>query len=62
MPTLTLTLEALALLGVVPPDLIPMFTPEGRGPLDAYLTSLGFDITPAVHVVALRREGFVFTQ
>jgi hypothetical protein len=63
MPTVTLTTETLAALGVRREHLAPIFTLEGRGLVEALLASRGFDMTRAVRVVELATgEGFVFTQ
>jgi hypothetical protein len=63
MPTLTLTTETLATLGIRRQQLVPTFTLDGRGLMDALLTSRGFDMSRAVRVVELASgEGFVFTQ
>jgi hypothetical protein len=63
MPTLTLTAETLATLGVRRAQLVPTFTLDGRGLVEALLVSRGFDMTRAVRVVELASgDGFVFTQ
>jgi hypothetical protein len=63
MPTLTLTTETLATLGIRRQQLVPTFTLDGRGLMDALLASRGFDLSRAVRVVELASgEGFVFTQ
>jgi hypothetical protein len=63
VPTITLTLDTLASLGVRRAHLIPSLTLEGRGLLEAMLSAHGFDMTRAVRVVELANgEGFVFTQ
>jgi hypothetical protein len=63
MPTLTLTTETLATLGVRREQLVPTFTLDGRGLVDALLASRGFDMTRAVRVVELASgDGFVFAQ
>jgi hypothetical protein len=59
MPTVTLTLDTLAAFGVLRAHLVPTFTLEGRGLLEALLASRGFDIARAIRVVELKsREGF----
>jgi len=63
MPTLTLTIETLAILGASRAHLIPTMTLEGRGLLEAHLVSHGFDMARAIRVVELPSgEGFVITQ
>ena len=63
MPTLTLTTETLASLGVRREQLVPTFTIDGRSLMEALLASRGFDMGRAVRVVELASgEGFVFTQ
>ena len=63
MPTLTLSLDALQQVGVRRGHLVPTFTLEGRGLLEALLASRGFDMTRAIRVVELASgDGFVFTQ
>jgi hypothetical protein len=63
MPTLTLTLDTLAILGVARAHLIPTLTLEGRGLLEGLLASPGFDMARAIRAVELASgEGFVFTQ
>ena len=63
MPTITLTTDTLATLGIRPAQLVPTFTLEGRGLLEALLASRGFDMTRAIRVVELTAGyGFVFTQ
>jgi hypothetical protein len=58
MPTLTLSSETLAALGVRREHLVPTFTPEGRRLLEALLTSCGFNMARAVRVLArARRRG-----
>ena len=53
MPTLTLTFETLEPLGVRRAQLVPVFTLEGRGLLEALLASRSFDMSRAVRVVKL---------
>jgi hypothetical protein len=63
VPTVTLTLDTLAAFGVLRAHLVPTFTLEGRGLLEALLASRGFDIARAIRVVELKsREGFMLTQ
>jgi hypothetical protein len=63
VPTLTLTLDTLATLGVRRAHLVPTFTLEGRGLLEGLLVSRGFDMARAMRIVELATaEGFAFTQ
>jgi hypothetical protein len=63
MPTLTLTLETLATLGVARSDLIPTLTPNGRRLLQAHMVSRDFDMTGDIRIAELPSgAGFVFTQ
>ena len=64
VPTLTLTLETLAALGVSRGDLLqPVLSSDATRLLEALLVSRGFDISRAVQVIELASgEGFVLTQ
>ena len=48
MPTLTLTLDTLATLGIRWAHLVPTFTLEGRGLLEGLPASRGFDMARAI--------------
>jgi len=63
MPTFTISVATLELLGIRRPHLVPTFTLEGRELLEGLLTSHGFDMARAIRVVELANgAGFVFTQ
>jgi hypothetical protein len=64
VPTLTLTLETLAAVGVSRDDLLqPALSSDAKRLLEALLTSRGFDVTRAVRVIELASgEGFVLAQ
>jgi hypothetical protein len=64
VPTLALTWETLAALGVSRDDLLqPVLSSDATRLLEALLVSRGFDISRAVQVIELTSgAGFVLTQ